>query len=170
MFYVVTHTYTGQDRYERRYVDASTIEVWNEPARMNGSGQARKRGWCGTMHDWALSAHGEFATLEEALAWIRGRFGEVRRQDQEGEPFAKQAPWQVSVFKPQFIAMTPQDADDWIYDVLRRHVNAATTDREVWQIADRCEADARAAGYTGNGWFVNMAIEYRDALGAGAAA
>jgi len=84
MYYVIQTKYVGPNEAQDQYIEIST-----SPAITNSSREARTEGWCGTTNDWAVYAHGEYATIREARAAITDRFGEVRDADADasGEGF-----------------------------------------------------------------------------------
>ena len=75
-YYIIETAYVGPNQDER--ADAATIEIRTSPACANEGYKERPEGWCGTtegwcgvVNDWAIYAHGEYATIEEALAEVK---------------------------------------------------------------------------------------------------
>lgn len=78
MYYVIETQYVGPNQTQDHYVDVDRIEISTTPAITNCSHEVRTNGWCGTTNDWAVYAHGEYDTIEDARAAITDRFGEVQ--------------------------------------------------------------------------------------------
>ena len=83
MYYIIETNYAGANKNRDQYVDLDRIEIRTAPAKTNMSHQVRIEGWCGTTNDWAVYAHGEYATIAEARAAIAETFGKVREFDAE---------------------------------------------------------------------------------------
>ena len=88
MYYVIETNYAGPNHDQ--HADADIIEISTAPAITNSSHEVRIEGWCGTTNDWAVYAHGEYASAEEARAAIAEKFGDVRDSDPNGERFEEQ--------------------------------------------------------------------------------
>jgi hypothetical protein len=80
---------------------------------------------CGTTNDWAVYAHGEYATIEEARAAITEKFGEVRDSDANGDSFESDDEDVVEAYKPgKYAPMSSQaTADCGLLNNLIRVVN-----------------------------------------------
>jgi hypothetical protein len=68
--------------YETRIIRPynETVYITRHPPRKNISGEPVERGWCGTTDGVSRTAHGAYATFEEAEAEVRRVFGRVRRR------------------------------------------------------------------------------------------
>lgn len=84
MYYLIENKYVGPNQRQDQYIDLDTIEISTSPAITNSSHEERIEGWCGTTNDWAVYAHGEYGTIEEARAAITDKFGDVRDCDPNG--------------------------------------------------------------------------------------
>jgi len=67
MFYLISASYVGPNRREHSG-PREKIRVQTVPGTKNTSGAECIAGWLGATNDWSESAHGEFATLEFAIA------------------------------------------------------------------------------------------------------
>ena len=62
-YYIITTEYAGP----RENLDADRIEIHTQPGITNTSHEVRTEGWLGQTGDWSQYAHGEYATLNDAL-------------------------------------------------------------------------------------------------------
>ena len=138
MYYIIETKYVGPNQ---THVDVDTIEISTSAAITNSSHEERTEGWCGTTNDWAVYAHGEYATIEEARAAITEEFGEVRDSDANGDS--------VETYKPgKYAPMSRQDTADWAYEGFRFDIKADTTDERIAELVTEYEAEANRNGYT----------------------
>jgi hypothetical protein len=149
MYYVIETKYVGPNQNQDQYVDADTIEIRTSPALTNSSHEERTEGWCGTTNDWAVYAHGEYATIEEARAAITEEFGEVRDADANGDSFDSDDEAVVETYKPgQYAPMSSQATADWAYDGIQSDIEADTTDERIAELVAEYEEEANDHGYT----------------------
>lgn len=142
-FYVIETQYNGPNQDSSQYCDADSISISTCPARGNMSGDVILEGWCGTTNDWAVYAHGEFDTQDEAEAAIRAKFGDVRDVDANGDEFFTDED-EVAVFKPgKYEELSDEDTANWIYEALSE-ISADTTDEELEQFEKLMEQSANS--------------------------
>lgn len=149
MYYVIETNYVGPNQTQDQYVDADKIEISTSPAITNSSHEVRLEGWCGTTNDWAVYAHGEYATIEAARVAIAEKFGEVRGADADGYSFESDNADAVETYKPgKFAPMSSQATADWAYAGIQSDIAADTTDERIAELVAEYEADANRNGYT----------------------
>ena len=68
-YYIITTEYAGPN--PRENLDADRIEIHTQPGITNTSYEVRTEGWLGQTNDWSQHAHGEYATLEDALDAVK---------------------------------------------------------------------------------------------------
>jgi len=149
MYYIIETNYVGPNRTEHQYVDVDKIEISTSPAITNSSHEKRTEGWCGTTNDWAVYAHGEYTTIEEARSALAEKFGEVRKSNPDGERFKSDEEDVVETYKPgKYAPMGSQASADWAYDFIQSGINAKTTDERIAELVAEYEAEANSNGYT----------------------
>jgi len=149
MYYIIETNYVGPNQTQDQYVDVDTIEISTSPAITNSSHEERIEGWCGTTGDWAVYAHGEYATIEEARAAITEKFGEVRDSDANGDRFDSDDEDVVATYKPgKYAPMSSQATADWAYEGFKSDIEAETTDARIAELVAEYEAEANSNGYT----------------------
>lgn len=164
MYYIIETNYIAPSRTQDQYVDVDTIEISTSPAITNGSHEVRLEGWCGTTNDWAVYAHGEYATIEEARAAITEKFKEVRDSDVYGDLFESYDEDVVEIFKPgKYAPMSRTATEDWIYEGMKADINADTTDERIAELVAEYEAEANSTGYTLSG-LEDIMQEFRQEL------
>lgn len=147
MFYIIEKNYVGPNIGE--YVDADMIIISTSPAVSNSSREEKIEGWCGNNNDWAIHAHGEYATIEEARAAITNIFGEVRKSDANGDSFSDNAEGIVETYKEgKFEPVSRQETADWAYDLIQADIKADTSDERIGELVDQYEEEANSLGYT----------------------
>ena len=109
----------------------------------------RTDGWCGTTNDWAVRAHGQYASIEDAWAAIEETFGDVRatRTDDVNWMFKKfhiVENYKIGEYEP----MTSQETADWANDAIEQDIQAETTDERIAELVADYEEDANSQGYT----------------------
>ena len=165
MYYIIETNYVGPNRAEGRYLDSDTIEIRYTPAITNSSREERTEGWCGTTNDWAVYAHGEHATIEEARAAIAQKFGEVRDSDANGDRFESDDENVIETYKPgKYAPMSSEATAEWACS----EIEADTTDDRIVELVAEYEAEANSSGYTlGSdleGFMLKRRQELRDEL------
>lgn len=164
-YYIIETNYVGPNQTQDQYVDADKIEISISPAITNSSHEVRTEGWCGTTNDWAVYAHGEYATLEEARTAITDKFGEVRDSDVNGDSFESGDEYVVETYKPgKYVPMSSQATADWAYDDIQSDIGAETTDETIAELVAEYEAAANSNGYTLNSDLENFMHERRQEL------
>lgn len=149
MYYIIEINYVGPNQTQDQYVDVDRIEISTSPAITNSSREKRTEGWCGTTNDWAVYAHGEYATVEEARAAITEKFGGVRDSDANGDSFESYDADVVETYKPgKFAPMSSQATADWAYEGIQSDIKADTTDERIAELVVDYEAEANSNGYT----------------------
>ena len=81
-YYIVTTEYAGPN--PRENLDADRIEIRTEPGITNASHEVRTEGGLGQTNDWSLHAHGEYATLDDALDAVDRLWPEHREAENVG--------------------------------------------------------------------------------------
>lgn len=151
MYYVIETSYVGPNQTDDRYCDVNKIEIRTSPAITNMSREERTEGWCGTTNDWAVYAHGEYATIDAARAAIAEKFGEVRDSDPDCDAF-ELPPYSddiVEIFRPgKYAPMGRQATANWAYEGIQADVGADTTDERIAELVAEYEGEANTAGYT----------------------
>ena len=150
MYYIIENNYVGPNRNQDNYVDADTIAISTSQAITNSSQEARTEGWCGTTNDWAVYAHGEYATIEEARAAMIKKFGAVRDADDDDDRFEyDDESGVVEIYKPgKYAPMSRQATEDWVYEGIRLDITTDTSDEHIAELVDEYEAAANSDGYT----------------------
>lgn len=149
MYYIVETNYVGPNQTQDEYVDVDTIDIRATPAVTNGSHEERTEGWLGTTNDWAVYAHGEYTTLEEARAAIAEKFGETRSCDTDGYSFESDNEDVIETCKPgKYTPMSSQATADWAYHGIQSDIEAETTDARIAELVAEYESDANSNGYT----------------------
>lgn len=165
MYYVIETKYVGPNQTQDNYVDADKIEISTTPAITNSSREERTEGWCGTTNDWAVYAHGEYATIEEARAAIATKFGEVRDSDPNGDSFESDDEDVIETYKPgKYTPMSSQATADWAYDGIQSDIEADTTDERIAELVAEYEAEANSNGYTLDSDLESLMQERRQEL------
>ncbi|EAM4262980.1 hypothetical protein DMA39_22420 [Salmonella enterica subsp. enterica serovar Muenchen] len=165
MYYIIETNYVGPNQAQDQYVDVDKIEISTSPAITNSSHEKRIEGWCGTTNDWAVYAHGEYATIEEARAAITAKFGEVRDSDPNGDSFESDDEGVIEVYKPgKYAPMSRQDTADWAYAGIQSDIEADTTDERIAGLVAVYEAEANSDGYTLDSDLANFMRERRQEL------
>lgn len=151
MYYIIKTNYVGPNQNQDQYVDVDKIEISTSPAITNSSHEERTEGWCGTTNDWAVYAHGEYATIEEARAAITEKFGEVRDSDANGDSFESDDEDVVETYKPgKYAPMSSQQTADWAYEGIQSDIEAETTAERIAELVAEYEAEANCYGGTLN--------------------
>ncbi|EDB4569479.1 hypothetical protein A7C82_17275 [Salmonella enterica subsp. enterica serovar Panama] len=149
MYYIIETNYVGPNQTQDQYVDVDKIEISTSPAITNSSHEKRTEGWCGTTNGWAVYAHGEYATIEEARAAITAKFGEVRDSDHNGDGFESDDESVVEIYKPgKYARMSLQATAEWAYAGIQSDIEANTTDERIVELVAEYEAEANSDGYT----------------------
>lgn len=149
MYYIIETKYVGPNQTQDQYVDVDMIEISTSPAITNSSREERTEGWCGTTNDWAVYAHGEYATIEEARAAMTEKFGEVRDSNANGDSFESNDENVVETYKPgKYVPMSSQATADWAYESIQSDIEADTTDARIDELVVEYEAEANSNGYT----------------------
>jgi len=151
MYYIIETKYVGPNRGQYGYVDPDRIDISTSPAITNSSHEERTDGWCGTTGDWAVYAHGEYATIEEARAAITEKFGEVRDRsgDGDGDVFEPENADVVETYRPgKYTPMGREATADWVYESIQSDIAAETTDDRISELVAEYEAVANRDGYT----------------------
>lgn len=149
MFYIIETVYTGPNQTQDQFVDADTIEIGTEPARGNCSGEIILNGWCGTTNDWAVYAHGEYETVEEAEDAVKRIFGPVHEEDANGDAFENRDESVVKVFKQgEYEPMSKEAAGNWLAAAIYEDIDATTSDDRIQELVEEYEGLANDEGYT----------------------
>lgn len=165
MYYIIETNYVGPRQAQDEYVDVDKIEISTSAAITNSSHEVRTEGWCATTNGWAVYAHGEYATIEEARAAIAERFGEVRASDANGVSFESDDENVVESYRPgKFAPMSSQDTADWAYEGIQSDIEADTTDERIAGLVAEYEAAANSNGYTLDSDLVGFMQERRQEL------
>lgn len=165
MYYIIKTNYVGPNQAQNRYVDVNKIAISTSPAITNLSHEVRIEGWCGTTDDWAVYAHGEYATIEEARAAIARKFGEVRDADPNGDSFESDDENVAEIYKPgKYAPVSRQATADWAHEGIRSDIDADTTDERIAELVAEYEAEANSLGYTLDSDLENFMRERRQEL------
>jgi len=167
MYYIIETNYVGPNQDQEQYVDADKIEISVTPAIQNSSREECTDGWCGTTNDWAVYAHGEYATIEEARAAIAEIFGEVRDSNGNGDIFETNEFEEdvIEIYKPcKYAPMSSEATENWAYDWIERDINAETTDARIIELVAEYEEEANEYGSTLSGDLDEFMRERRQQL------
>lgn len=165
MHYIIETKYVGPNKTQQQYVDANKIEICTAPAITNSSHEERTEGWCGTTNDWAVYAHGEFATIVEARAAITEKFGEVRDSDASGDRYETEDENVVEIYKPgKYEPMSRQATADWTDETIQSEIKDYTSDECIAELVAKCEAEANSYGYTLNSDLVKFMQDRRQEM------
>lgn len=165
MFYIIETKYVGPNKGQDQYADLDKIEISTSPAITNSSHERCTEGWCGTTNDWAVYAHGEYATIEEARAAITEKFAEVRDSDANGDSFQVDDEDIVETYKPgKYAPMSSQATADWSCEGIQSDIEAETTDEDIVELIAEYEAEANSNGFTLHNDLEGFMQEFRDEL------
>lgn len=149
MYYIIETNYVGPNQDQDQYADLDRIEITTAPAITNSSHEERTEGWCGTTNDYAVYAHGEYATIEGARAAIEEKFGDVRDRDANGDEWRSDDDDVVETYKPgKYTPMARQETADWAYEGIQADISADTSDERIAELVKEYEAEANSSGYT----------------------
>lgn len=164
MFYVIKREYVGPNQDDSRFINADTVIISTEPARTNMSDEIRINGWCGTTHNWSITAHGEYETLESAQIAIPKIFGSVRDVEILEDDVA--LAWDVvDAYRiGKFETMTTQETEDWLFASMEEDVTAHISDERIVELASEYEKLANEEGWTLNGKATEIIESYRQEL------
>lgn len=163
MYYVIETEYVGPN--QDQHVNDHTVIVSTAPAHTNMSREARTRGWCGTTNDWATYAHGEYATVDGAIAAIWKIFDEVRDSLPNGDDFPIEDEHVLKIFKPgKYEQMTREATGDFVVEALKNDIEASTTDDQLAHLATAYEDEANSEGYTLHHRLTAMLEDHRQDL------
>lgn len=161
MYYIVETNYVGPN--PKQHLNDDTVAITTEPPRGNsGNYPVITDGWCGTTNDWAVYAHGEFDTIEEARDEISETWGDdVAELDQNGHD----DPNIVELYRiGKYESMDSDSSIEWCWEC-RRDVTKNTTDEEIEKIVEECESYVNDEGGTlDTDSVTKMLTEYRDEL------
>jgi len=156
MYYIIETNYVGPNQY----ADVDRIEISTSPAITNMSHEECTDGWCGTTNDWAVYAHGEYDTIDDARAAITEKFGEVRDSDENGDSEGV-----IETYKPgKYAPMSSQETADWMHEAIQSDIEAATTDARIAELVDEYEYEANSNGYTLHSDLKDCMLERRQEL------
>lgn len=160
MYYIIETQYVGPNQDQDQYVDVDRVEISTSPAVTNSSREECTEGWCGTTNDWAVYAHGEYATIEEALAAVAEKFGEVRDADAAYPDSGIVETYKLGKYTPMGIEETSQ----WAYAGFSSEINAGTTDDRITELVAEWEGEANSEGWTLDSSLENNMKVYRQEL------
>ena len=148
MFYIVEINYTGANPDDWQYINADEIQICCTPAFNNGNGEICIDGWCGTTNDWAVYAHGEYDTLEEARENLFKKFGIVRNCDFNGNAFESDDPDVIEIYKTgKYPTMTDEETASWLYESINEDVIIGMSNEKIIELAENYEICANSEGY-----------------------
>lgn len=139
-FYVIQHSYIGPAD-DAEEILQETWQISAEPGRTNRSSEPKVTGWLGSSGDWSLDAHGEFATLDDARAYVTKRVGrlvpmENDEMDLDEDVVECYRAHLETIVVPVGTWWGDRDADSF-------GVTAKTTDERIAEIAEEEMAEAR---------------------------
>jgi len=149
MYYVIETKYVGPNQADNQYADTHNVEISTSPALTSSSREARLEGWCSTTNGWAVYAHGEYDTIEEARVAITEKFGVVRNSYQDGSKFEPASDDIAETYKPgKYELMSRQATVDWAEGGVQNDIKVDTTDERISELVTEYEAEANENGYT----------------------
>jgi len=157
-FYIIETSYVGPNSDQN--IDADKIEISTSPATANLNGEVKTEGWCGTTNDWAVYAHGEYETIDEARAAIKSQFGNVRECDEDNCYDGVVESYRTG----KYIPMNTEQTGRWADEGLNDDLDAETTDERITELVAEYEKIANADGYTLSSSLEDMIIERRQEL------
>jgi len=132
MYYVIETDYVGPGQDTDQYIDAGQICISTVPARTNRSGESRTEGWCGTDNGWAVYAHGQYATVDEARDAIANIFGDVRPLEYVA---AGSDDGVIEAYKPgKYVPYGPDATAVWAQDVIIEDIGPDTSDERIKEL------------------------------------
>ena len=138
-YYIITTEYAGPN--PRENLDADRIEIHTQPGITNTSYEVRTEGWLGQTGDWSRHAHGEYATLEDALDAVDRLWPEHR--EVENAVSCEDEDTIVQTFRPGRYAPIGHDGFD-----TDEFVTAESTDEQIAENAALLEEWANGEGCT----------------------
>lgn len=157
-YYIISTAYVGPNLYEN--LDTDRIEIHTEPGIINTSHEIRTEGWLGQTNDWSQYAHGEYATIEDALDAVDHFWPEHREDEDEDRNIDHDDI--VRTFRPgRYAPISYYDLDS------DNFVTADSTDAEVTENAVLLEDLANETGCTyvgGIEGLVKLLMERRTEL------
>ena len=160
MFYIVETSYEGPNKEQN--IDADKIEISTLPATTNMSHEVKTSGWCGTTNGWAVYAHGEYETIEEARNAIKSHFGPIR--DYDGDKCCLDDSVIEAYMIGEYIPMNEEDTRIWVSAGLHEDISAETTDDRIDELAIEYENLANDEGYTLSPSLEDIIVEIRQEL------
>lgn len=166
MYYVIEINYAGPDQDQDQYIDVDVINISTSPATTNSSNEVRTDGWCGTTNDWATYAHGEYTTLDEARAYIKKKFGELRDCDANGDKFEYLddedvvETYKIGKYEP----LGTQATVAWAYERMYNDIKADTSDFEIMMLSVKYKREAKFEGFDLHEDLLHYMLEQRDQL------
>ena len=147
MYYIIENNYVGPAN--EQITDLDNVVISTTAAKTNCSQEEKTEGWCGTTNDWAIYAHGEYDTIEEARAAITDKFGAVRDTDPNGERYDSDDEDVVETYLPgKYAPMSSESTAYWAYEGIQSDIEADTTDERIAELVAEYEAEANSNGYT----------------------
>jgi len=150
MMYLIETEYVGPDKKDNHgnwRGDTRRMEIWAKPGCKNQSHEPCTDGWLGTTNDECMTAHGEYATIDDARAEAH-RLGFTILADDErstGDDSDPQESWMtVEASREQW------DAGDWfasrsVQEVAADYgITATSSDDDLERAAVKAAADALA--------------------------
>lgn len=167
MYYIIETNYVGPNQYQDNYTNQDIITITTSPAINNGNREEQTAGWCGTTNNWAVYAHGEYPTIEEARDAMIEILGDVRGCDANGRHY-EAAPIDdhiVEVYRPgKYETMSLDASKDWAWEGISADITADTTDERIAELARGYEIEANSQGCTLDPRLDSYMRDYRQEL------
>jgi hypothetical protein len=135
-YYIIEEEWVGP--HDEQHDDAHTYIITTDTPVTNMSREKRTEGWLGTSSNWSAHAHGEFDSVEAAVAKVEELLEGDYRKDEDTNP-GEVAVYRVGKYQPW-----GRDATrDWISTAPDK-VPADTTDAQIEEWADNCVDNGRS--------------------------
>lgn len=167
-FYILEVEYVGPNPDEPNHIHGHRFSILTKQPVTNMSHEPLdKPGWLGTTGDWCETYHGEFGTVDAAVA----RIHEIHPDAIEIDVDDDDQPEDHSCIKA-FRAVPEDDvcdAADWLYpakqDIITDHgITANTSDDVLGEIAAELAKEAKTEGYYLTGSILDWLEETREEL------
>jgi len=148
-FYLIQHSYIGPND-DAEEVLQETWEISTEPGLTNRSQEPKITGWLGSSGDWSLDAHGEFATIDDARAYIAKHVGGLVPMENDEMDLGEDV---VEVYRAHLETIVVSVNGWWgSCDADYFGITANTTDERIAEIAEAelDEATIRIKSEEGN--------------------
>lgn len=128
MYYIIETNYVGVN--QEQHIDFDRVDISTVPSIGNMTKEPVIEGWCGDTDGYSVTAHGKYATLDEAESAVADKFRELRVCDDEEPDVVK------AYKKGKYERLSLDETLDWIASDLENDIKSDTTDSEISKLLD----------------------------------